>query len=321
MTSLHAVITDLLQNDPDPTETREWIESVQAVIDARRRRARPPAARRHGRGHPPRRRAPAVLSRPPNTSTPFPSHLEAKSPGDHAMEWRIRSIIRWNALAMVVRANRKPGDLGGHIAIVRVGGHPLRRRLQPLLARPGRRPPRRPHRRPGPQLAGHLRALVPGRPHQRIAARQLPHGSRRPRHQLVPASLADARLLAGADRVDGPGPARPPSTRRATGSTWKAAACCPRPTARCGPSSATARRTNPNRWAPSRWPAAKAWTTWSSSSTATCSDWTARCAATARSSRNWKASSAAPAGTSSRPSGAATGIRCWRATPPASCAS
>ncbi|HEX5953529.1 MAG TPA: pyruvate dehydrogenase (acetyl-transferring), homodimeric type, partial [Rhodanobacteraceae bacterium] len=36
--------------------------------------------------------------------------------GDAAMEWRIRSIIRWNAMAMVVRANRKPGNLGGHIA-------------------------------------------------------------------------------------------------------------------------------------------------------------------------------------------------------------
>ena len=36
--------------------------------------------------------------------------------GDQHMEWRIRSIIRWNAMAMVVRANRKPGDLGGHIA-------------------------------------------------------------------------------------------------------------------------------------------------------------------------------------------------------------
>jgi pyruvate dehydrogenase E1 component len=41
---------------------------------------------------------------------------EAKSPGDAALEWRIRSIIRWNAMATVVPANRKPGDLGGHIA-------------------------------------------------------------------------------------------------------------------------------------------------------------------------------------------------------------
>src|SRR3546814_7446098 len=46
----------------------------------------------------------------------IPPPMEAKSPGDAAMEWRIRSIIRWNAMAMVVRANRKPGDLGGHIA-------------------------------------------------------------------------------------------------------------------------------------------------------------------------------------------------------------
>src|SRR5690606_6608228 len=50
---------------------------------------------------------------PPN---PIPPHLEAKSDGDPAMEWRIRRLIRWNAMAMVVRANRKPGDLGGHIA-------------------------------------------------------------------------------------------------------------------------------------------------------------------------------------------------------------
>src|SRR4029450_3393482 len=64
------------------------------------------------------RRAGAHLPFAPTTEyiNPIPAQLEAKSPGDAAMEWRIRSIIRWNALAMVVRANRKPGDLGGHIA-------------------------------------------------------------------------------------------------------------------------------------------------------------------------------------------------------------
>ena len=46
----------------------------------------------------------------------IPPHLEAKCPGDATMEWRIRCLIRWNAMAMVVRANRKPGELGGHIA-------------------------------------------------------------------------------------------------------------------------------------------------------------------------------------------------------------
>jgi len=46
----------------------------------------------------------------------IPPHLEPKSPGDHELEWRIRSFIRWNAMAIVVRAGKRGGDLGGHIA-------------------------------------------------------------------------------------------------------------------------------------------------------------------------------------------------------------
>ncbi|MCX7562252.1 pyruvate dehydrogenase (acetyl-transferring), homodimeric type [Xanthomonadaceae bacterium XH05] len=101
--------------DRDPTETREWLESLQAVIE------------REGpeRAHyllesmvDQTRRAGGFLPFAPTTEyvNTIPPHLEAKSPGDGAMEWRIRSLIRWNAMAMVVRANRKPGDLGGHIA-------------------------------------------------------------------------------------------------------------------------------------------------------------------------------------------------------------
>ena len=45
----------------------------------------------------------------------IPSAKEAFMPGDLFMERRIRSLIRWNALAMVVRANNRPGELGGHI--------------------------------------------------------------------------------------------------------------------------------------------------------------------------------------------------------------
>ena len=56
-------------------------------------------------------------------------------------------------------------------------------------------------------LARHLRARLPGRPHQRRAAAQLPPGSRRPGHVQLSAPVADARLLAVPDRVDGPGPA------------------------------------------------------------------------------------------------------------------
>ena len=46
----------------------------------------------------------------------IPVQDEAKSPGDHALEWKIRSIIRWNALAMVVNSNRDHAGIGGHIA-------------------------------------------------------------------------------------------------------------------------------------------------------------------------------------------------------------
>jgi pyruvate dehydrogenase E1 component len=46
----------------------------------------------------------------------IPPELEPSMPGDANLEWKIRSIIRWNAMAMVVRANRKPGELGGHIS-------------------------------------------------------------------------------------------------------------------------------------------------------------------------------------------------------------
>ncbi|MGQ4660963.1 pyruvate dehydrogenase (acetyl-transferring), homodimeric type [Lysobacter sp. F6437] len=105
----------LLQDDPDPTETQEWVESIQAVI------ARDGTDRAHALLEnmvEVSRRAGADLPFAPTTEyiNTIPPHLEAKSPGDAAMEWKIRSIIRWNAMAMVVRANRKPGDLGGHIA-------------------------------------------------------------------------------------------------------------------------------------------------------------------------------------------------------------
>ncbi|GGD32138.1 pyruvate dehydrogenase (acetyl-transferring), homodimeric type [Pseudoxanthomonas indica] len=108
-------LNEMLQSDPDPQETREWIDSMQAVINNNG------ALRAHqlleGMVEV-TRRAGAYLPFSPTTeyvNTIAPPN-EAKSPGDAALEWRIRSIIRWNAMATVVRANRKPGDLGGHIA-------------------------------------------------------------------------------------------------------------------------------------------------------------------------------------------------------------
>ncbi len=101
--------------DTDAEETREWQEALEAVI-VQQGPARAhflmekliDQARRNG----------AYLPYSANTAyiNTIPPSMQKPSPGDAEYENRIRSIVRWNALAMVVRANRKPGDLGGHIA-------------------------------------------------------------------------------------------------------------------------------------------------------------------------------------------------------------
>jgi len=104
-----------IAKDIDPIETQEWLEALEAVFE------------REGteRAHfllehliDTARRSGAHLPYSANTAylNTIPPTQEERSPGDAAMEWRIRSIIRWNALAMVVRANRISSELGGHIA-------------------------------------------------------------------------------------------------------------------------------------------------------------------------------------------------------------
>jgi pyruvate dehydrogenase E1 component len=102
-------------NDPDTLETAEWLDALEAVIEREGPQrahylleALIEKARRSG-AHVPYSANTAYI----NT---IPPHLEEHSPGDAALEERIRSYIRWNAMAMVVRANRGEGDLGGHIA-------------------------------------------------------------------------------------------------------------------------------------------------------------------------------------------------------------
>ncbi len=104
-----------VSTDTDPLETREWLEALQAVLQsAGPERAHflletlTEKARRSG-AHIPHSANTAYI----NT---IPPHLEERSPGDHALEWKIRSIIRWNAMAMVVNANREHAGIGGHIA-------------------------------------------------------------------------------------------------------------------------------------------------------------------------------------------------------------
>ena len=105
--------------DGDPQETREWLDALQALIAAEGRE------RAHGLLE-------ALLdqARQDGVDMPFsantayvntiPPDLEEHNPGNVEVEERLRAYMRWNAMAMVVRANRlhpaDGGDLGGHIA-------------------------------------------------------------------------------------------------------------------------------------------------------------------------------------------------------------
>ncbi|HJS39171.1 MAG TPA: pyruvate dehydrogenase (acetyl-transferring), homodimeric type [Burkholderiales bacterium] len=102
-------------NDSDALETQEWLDALETVLE------------REGP-----ERAHFLLERlvekarttgayiPFSPYTPYvntiPPHLEERSPGDHALEERIRSYCRWNAMVMVAKANKSDDELGGHIA-------------------------------------------------------------------------------------------------------------------------------------------------------------------------------------------------------------
>ena len=101
--------------DIDPQETREWLDSVDEVLDQG--------------GH---ERLVFLLKRsiehaelhgtrlPFSTLTPYINtiqpHEQKQYPGNRKIERRIKSIIRWNAMAMVVRANNNSPGIGGHIS-------------------------------------------------------------------------------------------------------------------------------------------------------------------------------------------------------------
>jgi pyruvate dehydrogenase E1 component len=106
---------DAAKTDIDAAETQEWLDALETVLE------RDGKERAHfllDRMVEVSRRAGTQLPFDPTTEyiNTIPAHLEATMPGDNALEWRIRTILRWNAMAMVLRANRKPGELGGHIA-------------------------------------------------------------------------------------------------------------------------------------------------------------------------------------------------------------
>ena len=104
-----------IPNDVDPIETNEWLESLDYVLEHKGSEraqellaALDEAAHRNG------------VELPFTATTPYvntiPADKQAPFPGNRELERRIKSFVRWNAMAMVTRANRDPASPGGHIS-------------------------------------------------------------------------------------------------------------------------------------------------------------------------------------------------------------
>ena len=107
--------THVMPHNMDEYEVAEWLESLDSVLES----SGPEVAveilerlRAHAKV--------AGLNLPFTANTPYvntiPARLEPPFPGDQELERRIKSLIRWNAIAMVVRANRVEHNIGGHIS-------------------------------------------------------------------------------------------------------------------------------------------------------------------------------------------------------------
>ncbi len=102
------------KDDIDPAETQEWLDSLRAVVksDGSSRAGyllKKVIDEAYTQG----------LTLPDTRTTPYintiPATADVRSPGDQNLERKIRAYIRWNAAAMVVKANKKNPELGGHI--------------------------------------------------------------------------------------------------------------------------------------------------------------------------------------------------------------
>ncbi|MBT3308049.1 MAG: pyruvate dehydrogenase (acetyl-transferring), homodimeric type [Gammaproteobacteria bacterium] len=101
--------------DNDPQETQEWLEALEAVIEFEGTdRAHYLIEKMMDRA----RRSGVNLPYSSNTAyvNTIPVSHQQRFPGDQAMERKLLAYIRWNAMAMVVKANHRPGGVGGHIA-------------------------------------------------------------------------------------------------------------------------------------------------------------------------------------------------------------
>ena len=204
--------------DIDEAETREWIESLDQVLEqAGENRARflmyklLKRARQLQIGVPALTQTRYINTHQPRAGAVLPRRRGARAahPPADPLERGGDGPARQRAL---------PGHRRPHVH-VRVGGDPVRGGLQPLLPRQGPSRRRRPGLLPGPRGARHLRPSLPRGPSLGDRPRPLPARDRRRRSQLVSAPAPDAGLLGVPDGLDGPRARWPRSTRPASTAT------------------------------------------------------------------------------------------------------
>ena len=146
------------RNDADALETREWLDALSAVIGAEggeRAHFLLEQLIDHARQ--------AGIEVPFSANTPYTNTIapdqEERSPGNLELEGRLRAYMRWNAMVMVVRANRlhpaDGGDLGGHISSFASVAHMFAAGFNHFWHADDE------DLYPGSQRAGHLRARIP----------------------------------------------------------------------------------------------------------------------------------------------------------------
>jgi len=104
-----------IKSDNDPVETEEWVQAINSVIEtAGVERAQYILQRMSSKVTETGAQIPYSINTPYRNTIPVSK--EARMPGDLFLERGLRSLIRWNAMAMVMRANMKDSTLGGHIS-------------------------------------------------------------------------------------------------------------------------------------------------------------------------------------------------------------
>ena len=155
--------------DAAAIETREWQDSLDYVLQsggaarvAEILSELEVHARRRGVKLPFTANTPYINTIPVDEQPPFP--------GSREIERRIKSLVRWNAMAMVVRANQRRDGIGGHISTYASSATLYEVGFNHFFRGHGAHGRRRPRLLPGPRLARHVRPRLPRRPAHRSSS-------------------------------------------------------------------------------------------------------------------------------------------------------